>query len=112
MFDDKDDSFSRKVAEEIIHHKKTLWRQPTLHRDVSLQSIDLLSHYKPHRGEIWYELFYDLIFVAAVGMCFQFFYSTIYNIVARSNRQHCRRRHISCPFDEVRCTIRGYAGCT
>jgi low temperature requirement protein LtrA len=26
-----------------------------------------MKNFKPHRGEIWYELFYDLIYVAAAG---------------------------------------------
>lgn len=36
-----------------------------LHRDVALPSPDFATHYESHRSETWYELFYDLVFVAA-----------------------------------------------
>lgn len=44
---------------------KALWRKPLLHRDISVDSGDLESKVNPHRSESWYELFYDLVFVAA-----------------------------------------------
>ena len=53
--------------------KKRWWRQPKLHWDSTLPVAkhetnylsDIHSHLESHRGETWYELFHDLIFVAA-----------------------------------------------
>jgi low temperature requirement protein LtrA len=56
--------------------KKQIWRPPTLHRDITSPfispahpempgKIEVESKYEKHREENFYELFYDLIFVAA-----------------------------------------------
>jgi hypothetical protein len=64
------------IRVEIFQHKKAFWRKPNLYHDGKIEfhpnepshiNDDLVSHFKPHRGEIWYELFYDLIYVAAAG---------------------------------------------
>lgn len=64
---------------EILQHRKALWRKPALYHDGKMlheedenreeknNQDDLVKNFKPHRGEIWYELFYDLIYVAAAG---------------------------------------------
>lgn len=54
-----------------LHTKKHVWRPPKLLHDVSappnLSNAPHEVQYqrKPHREETWYELFYDLVFVAA-----------------------------------------------
>lgn len=53
---------------EFSQNKKAFWRKPVLHHDIPIDNLnDITSNFKPHRGEIWYELFYDLIYVAAAG---------------------------------------------
>ena len=39
-------------------------RKPQLHRDIAVPAADMDTRYNSHRGETWYELFYDLVFVA------------------------------------------------
>lgn len=67
------------LAAVAVSHKHTLkkiWRPPALHRDTKLGPHEILlrrpheeshlgTHENRHRSEIWYELFFDLIFVAA-----------------------------------------------
>jgi low temperature requirement protein LtrA len=57
-----------------LHLKKRFWRYPKLHWDSALPMHqedpskphpEAHSRLENHRGEGWYELFYDLIFVAA-----------------------------------------------
>lgn len=54
-----------------LHIRKHVWRPPKLLHDISVpQTIELnrdeVQHrLKIHREETWYELFYDLVFVAA-----------------------------------------------
>lgn len=47
-----------------VHTTKEIWRQPKLHRDTAVPSADIATKYNSHRTETWYELFYDLVFVA------------------------------------------------
>ena len=39
-------------------------RKPQLHRDTAVPSVDMGTRFNSHRNETWYELFYDLVFVA------------------------------------------------
>lgn len=39
-------------------------RKPQLHRDTAVPSVDMDTRFNSHRNETWYELFYDLVFVA------------------------------------------------
>lgn len=55
------------------HALKKIWKRPELHRDTEFTTqeqqypvtIDIKNRESSHRPEIWYELFYDLVFVAA-----------------------------------------------
>jgi hypothetical protein len=54
-----------------LHLKKRLWRRPKLHWDSTLpvhlgtdRHPEVHARLEAHRGETWYELFYDLVFVA------------------------------------------------
>lgn len=63
------------VAPSHKHTLKKIWKRPVLHRDTKMAPHEVLlkyhdnehleSHHNDNRSEIWYELFYDLIFVAA-----------------------------------------------
>ncbi len=54
------------------HTSKKIWQAPALHRDTLPSRSELAFHstkdveyrHAVHRTEAWYELFYDLIFVA------------------------------------------------
>lgn len=76
------DSPSPKTGDTIretifdLYIKKHLWRPPKLHRDASVPpplpslqqsslGFEVETRYQAHRSETWYELFYDLVFVAA-----------------------------------------------
>lgn len=58
-----------------VRIKKQIWQPPALHRDISspfhqthtspTNQVDVESKFEAHREETFYELFYDLIFVAA-----------------------------------------------
>ena len=50
-----------------LHIKKHIWRAPKLLHDATVPepSIQFQHRLKVHREETWYELFYDLVFVAA-----------------------------------------------
>mmetsp|Transcript_19691 Transcript_19691/g.28321 ORF Transcript_19691/g.28321 Transcript_19691/m.28321 type:complete len:516 (-) Transcript_19691:113-1660(-) len=66
-------SLTAAIREAVLdmHIKKHVWKPPQLHRDTHLPPTyaatggEVRSRYDTHREETWYELFYDLVFVAA-----------------------------------------------
>lgn len=100
-------SLSEPCGGNIANHKHTLkkiWRRPSLHRDthpapaeaqIRKDDSELETTHSTHRSEIWYELFYDLIYVASATQLsklvehdlslFGLFQSTLLFVVLRSN---------------------------